>query len=78
MTQVLLFASMREAAGLKTVDATGVTVGDVLDELSVRFGSEFDALLAHCSVWIGDEPSTRDQVIAPNDEMAVLPPFSGG
>jgi MoaD family protein len=73
-----LFASAREAAGTAAADLTGVTVGDVLDEAVARFGPVFGDVLAHSRVWVNGEPAERAQALADGDEVAVLPPVSGG
>jgi len=73
-----LFASAREAAGTgrDTVDAA--TVGDVLAEACARYGEDFAAVLSGCRVWVNGEPAERGDAVAEHDEVAVLPPVSGG
>ncbi len=73
-----LFASAREAAGVRRVEIDGATVGDVLDQASVRFGERFAAVLASSRVWCNGEPADREDAVAATDEVAVLPPVSGG
>lgn len=76
-----LFASAREAAGTGTdvFDAVdGSTVGDVLAAAEARYGSDFSAVLATCRVWLNGDHAPTDTVVGPNDELAVLPPVSGG
>jgi molybdopterin converting factor small subunit len=29
-------------------------------------------------IWVNGEPSSREQAVGPQDEVAVLPPVSGG
>lgn len=54
------------------------TVGDVLAQAGERYGDGFVTVLATCRVWLnGDEASPTDAVGA-SDEVAVLPPVSGG
>jgi molybdopterin converting factor small subunit len=45
-----------------------------------RYGPGFEALLATARVWVnGDEPVAGDAtVLDAGDEVAVLPPVSGG
>lgn len=73
-----LFASARDAAGTGRADIGGSTVGDVLDNAVARFGQGFADVLSTCKVWCNGEPANRDDVVAESDEVAVLPPVSGG
>ena len=76
-----MFARAREAAGVAaaTVDA-GSTLRQVLDDACARYGAEFAAVLAASRVWVnGDDPRDGDgTVLVDGDEVAVLPPVSGG
>jgi molybdopterin synthase sulfur carrier subunit len=73
-----LFAQAREAAGTGRDEVPGATVGDVLAEASARYGSVFSAVLDQSRVWVNGEPAELTQAVAPTDEVAVLPPVSGG
>lgn len=55
-------------------------MGDALGRLEERYGSDFAAVLATSRVWVnGDEPALgHDTALADGDELAVLPPVSGG
>ncbi len=78
MATLRLFAGAREAAGTDHDVVDGVTVGAVLDAAVDRFGAEFAAVLASCKVWVNGEPAERDDDVTDADEVAVLPPVSGG
>ena len=78
MATLRLFAAAREAAGTGRVDLDGATVGAVLDEAEARFGANFTAVLGTSRVWVNGEPAGREQSVLPTDEVAVLPPVSGG
>jgi molybdopterin converting factor small subunit len=78
MAVVRLFASAREAAGTGTAEVPGATVAEVLDEAARRWGEPFTAVLACARVWRNGEPTTPDAPVGPRDEVAVLPPVSGG
>jgi len=78
MAQVRLFASMREAAGRSHDELPGATVADVLDAAVARYGSDFEERLQQCRVWVNGEPVAADSPVADGDEVAVLPPVSGG
>jgi molybdopterin converting factor small subunit len=73
-----LFASAREAAGTGRDEVPGATVGAVLDAAVARYGEGFAAVLASCRVWRNGEEAARDDAVVPEDEIAVLPPVSGG
>ena len=75
-----LFASARESAGRAHDDVDAHTVGEALATLRVRYGDGFAAVLDTARVWVnGDEPAAGDDtVLADGDELAVLPPVSGG
>ena len=75
---LLLFAAAREAAGTGREDVDGATVGEVLDEARRRHGELFAKVLASSKVWRNGEPATDAEVVGPRDEVAVLPPVSGG
>lgn len=75
-----LFASAREAAGCASDDVDAATLGAVLEIARRRYGEQFTAVLAHARVWVnGDEPADGEAtVLTDDDEVAVLPPVSGG
>lgn len=78
MATLRLFASAREAAGVDRADVDESTVGAVLDAARVRYGEHFAAVLATSRVWLNGEPTTDDAAVTARDEVAVLPPVSGG
>jgi len=78
VARVLLFASAREVAGRSRESIEGATVAEVLSVATRRFGPRFEALLGSCTVWLNGEKCTPDAVVADDDEVAVLPPVSGG
>lgn len=78
MAVLLLFAAAREAAGTGREDVEGSTVGEVLSEACARHGELFARVLASSKVWRNGEPATEEEPVGPADEVAVLPPVSGG
>lgn len=78
MAKLRLFASAREAAGTAHDEFSGATVGEVLDAAVVSYGAAFEGLLATCKVWCNGDPAERAQPVFDTDEIAVLPPVSGG
>lgn len=78
MAILRLFASVREAAGTNRDEVDGADVGAVLASATARYGPAFAALLASCKVWVNGEPADEATPVGPGDEVAVLPPVSGG
>jgi MoaD family protein len=74
------FAAAREAAGTGTDEFDATTLGDLVDAARARYGPEWAEVAAHARVWVnGDEPRAgAATVLAAGDEVAVLPPVSGG
>jgi molybdopterin converting factor small subunit len=75
---IRLFASAREAAGTGRDDLPGTTVAEVLEAACARYGGQFAAVLGGCRVWLNGEAATGDEAVVATDEVAVLPPVSGG
>lgn len=78
MTVLRLFAAAREAAGTQRADIDASTVEGLLAEAVERFGEDFAEVLAGSRVWLNGEPVAADQPVGEGDEVAVLPPVSGG
>jgi MoaD family protein len=78
VVRVRLFAALREQAGAARVEAEGRTVGDVVDALTGRYGERFGSIAAVGSYVVNGERASRETLIADGDEVALLPPVSGG
>ena len=87
MATLRLFARAREVAGTSTATVTGsdrddrasiLTVDEVIAVAIHRYGPEFAALLPTCRIWLNGEPVPGSTPVADTDEVAVLPPVSGG
>jgi sulfur-carrier protein len=78
--RLLFFARAREAAGRRDDVVDGTTLGDVLGVARERYGSEFAEVLGASRVWVnGDEPANGCATpLSEGDEVAILPPVSGG
>jgi molybdopterin synthase sulfur carrier subunit len=78
--RVLFFAHAREVAGRRddTIDAP--TLSELLAVIRERYGPAFGEVLDVSRIWVnGDEPEDgRSTPLAAGDEVAVLPPVSGG
>ena len=74
-----LFAQAREAAGRASDQFDADTVGAVLDAACRRYGPDFAAVLDTARVWVNGEPvDGLSSPVRDGDEVAVLPPVSGG
>lgn len=78
MPVLRLFAAAREAAGTGRDDVAGATVAEVLAAARRRYGPPFDTVLAASRVWVNGEPASEGTAVGDGDEVAVLPPVSGG
>ena len=78
MATVRLFASVREVAGERSITIEGATVGEVVAAACDKFGDHFAALIPTCKIWVNGDPAEMDTAIDERDEVAILPPVSGG
>ena len=78
MPVLRLFGPARVAAGTARSDVAGRSVDAVLADAVVRFGPAFADVLAASRVWVNGEPVRPGHELTPDDEVAVLPPVSGG
>ncbi|HLW45922.1 MAG TPA: MoaD/ThiS family protein [Acidimicrobiales bacterium] len=78
MATLLLFGPAAGAAGQRrvTIDASSLT--ELCDAACRQFGPEFEAVLRASSMWVNGEPAAGDPAIGEGDEVAVVPPVSGG
>ena len=81
--ELRLFAAAREAAGRAhdTFDvAPGTTLEAVLAAAVDRYGDHFSDVLSTSRVWVNGEESPAGPAgpLRDGDEVAVLPPVSGG
>jgi len=73
-----LFARARELAGTGTDEMSGSTVDEVVRAAVDRYGPAFAEMLPTCRVWLNGESVPGSTPVSDNDEIAVLPPVSGG
>ena len=78
MPRLRLFASARDAAGTARDELPGTTVGEVIAAANDRYGDAFAEIAANSRVWCNGEPAEFDDPVADSDEIAILPPVSGG
>jgi molybdopterin converting factor small subunit len=78
MAVLRLFAAARTAAGTARDLVPGGTVGEIIATATARYGDDFAAVVPSCAVWVNGEPAPPDQAVGDDDEVALLPPVSGG
>ena len=78
--RVLYFAIMGEVMGRaeeQVAVTPGASVGDLLDLLAARTSNP-DRIWTRLAVAVNREYATRDVALREGDEVALLPPVSGG
>jgi molybdopterin converting factor small subunit len=77
--KVLFFASAREAAGTRSASfaSDGSTLAELTADLVAAYG-DLEPLLSTCAIWVNGAPARSTRVLRAGDEIAVLPPVSGG
>lgn len=78
MARLLLFGPAREAAGVSSVTLPGRDVAGIIAAAEERFGDTFVQILATSSVWLNGDAVDPGALVNDNDEVAVIPPVSGG
>ena len=83
IVRLLLFATAREAAGRGRDEfelAPDAPLERLLADAVARYGDSFARVLETARVWVnGDEPpAATSTCLRDDDEVAVLPPVSGG
>jgi molybdopterin converting factor subunit 1 len=77
---VRLFARFRERAGTEVVSVTlpvGVGVTVLRQELARRW-PDLAELVTKAAIAVNEEYVAEDRVIGPGDDVALIPPVSGG
>jgi sulfur-carrier protein len=78
MARLRLFGPAREAAGTSDALVPGDNVAAVVAAARARFGEPFCAVLDRSRVWVNGDEAEPDTPVGDNDEVAVIPPVSGG
>lgn len=75
---MLFFGPARTAAGTGRAEIDAPTVEALLGAATARLGPELGTVLDRASVWVNGEPAEPGRPLAPGDEVAIVPPVSGG
>ena len=78
MAHLRLFGPARKQAGVHRAEIPGGDVGAVLDEAEARFGDTFAKIVGISRIWVNGDAARRNDPVGDEDEVAVLPPVSGG
>ena len=78
MVTLRLFASIREIAGVNQIDFDAETVREVVELAVEKFGPDFASILPACRIWVNGNPAKEVDKVFDSDEVAILPPVSGG
>ena len=78
VARLRLFAAAREAAGTGEDVVPGSTIDEVLATAIARYGTTFEDVLRTSRVWLNGESVDGSSAVNDADEVAVLPPVSGG
>jgi molybdopterin synthase sulfur carrier subunit len=76
--RVRLFAALREIAGESVMEVDAPDVGTLSEDLAAKFGERFERILASGAVVVNGERAGPDHRLEPDDDVALLPPVSGG
>ena len=75
---VLLFAEARVAAGTGREELSARSLAELLYTARTRHGTRFAAVLERSRVWVNGDPAPPEHLLTNGDEVAILPPVSGG
>ncbi len=78
MPRVRLFGPAADAAGTRFDTVPDISVEAVLATMQDRYGDEFTLVAQTCRVWVNGEEPELGLSLGDDDEVAFLPPVSGG
>ncbi|WP_457591041.1 MoaD/ThiS family protein [Geoglobus sp.] len=77
MVRVRLFANFREIAGTKELEVEAASLSELLEILRERY-PEFEKLYEYAIIMVNRKSVSGDVKLEDGDEVALLPPVSGG
>jgi MoaD family protein len=78
VAEVRLFAVLRELADARSVQVEGDSVEQLVQALCDRYGERFTAIVRVSSIVVNGERASLEHRVVAGDEVAILPPVSGG
>ncbi len=78
MSTVRFFGPARVAAGTSEAEVAGETVAEVLASVEERFGDDLARVVAASRVWVNGESAAPSDPVGDGDQVAIIPPVSGG
>jgi molybdopterin synthase sulfur carrier subunit len=78
VARLRLFGPAREAAGTSGAVVPGDSVAVVVAGARARFGEPFSTVLDGSRLWVNGDEADFDTPVGDDDEVAVIPPVSGG
>ena len=73
-----MFAAARQEAGTGSATAYAATVGELVAVAADRYGPGWARVAGISRIWVNGDPVDATQLLRDGDEVAVLPPVSGG
>ena len=77
MVKVKLFGPAKKAAGCSIIELDVQTGNDAIQELK-KYSVELEKLIDISQVWVNGEQIDLSNLLKDGDELAILPPMSGG
>ena len=78
MARLRLFGPAREAAGTASITLPGHSVSEIIAAAELQFGEAFSRVLSTSNIWLNGDPVEPGAPVKDHDEVAVIPPVSGG
>jgi molybdopterin converting factor small subunit len=78
VVRIRFFGPARTVFGRSVAEAAPGRVAEVLAELLLGATDSQRELVATCGRWVNGAPANEETILAPGDELALLPPVSGG
>lgn len=78
MAILRLFAGVGDIAGARRLSVEASSVREAVELAEKKFGEEFAEQVQTCRIWLNGEPADLDAPVGEADEVALLPPVSGG